>query len=252
MAEKLEFTTRHQFHPLIEKRDRWLRIQDQESSRGRFDQLVGPHWASQNWALQGSLQRVTSPKPSSSHHRDERLARHELAARQMVDWAQSLESLSSTHLLELHQLLSTGSSTGKSRFRENDIASICEAHEPIEAELVPAVVENALQWFQAESFHQMHEIERTALVLTKLVDIHPFGEANGITVRLISNFSLLRAGYPPAILSPLKADAYALAIENAIRFHTQPLVDLLAEAAHETLCICLGEPPPPPTLKVIG
>src|SRR6185295_1418116 len=116
--------------------------------------------------------------------------------------------------------------------------------------LVPDVVENALEWFKAESFRQMHEVERAALMLAKLVDIHPFAEANGSTIRLFSNFYLLKAGYPPAVISASKAGEYAIAIQSAIRLHTQAIIDLLTESVHEALCFCLDEPPPPHTLKV--
>ena len=140
---------------------------------------------------------------------------------------------------------------GASRFREYEIESICEGHEPMEAVLVPEVVENALEWFKAESFHQMHEVERTALMLAKLVDIHPFEEANGRTIRLISNFYLLKAGYPPAVISASRASEYATAIQGAIHFHTQPIIDLLTESVMRSLAYCLDEPPPSPALKVL-
>ena len=252
MPAEFEFKTRLQFLPLIEKKDRWLRIQEQESSRERFQYLLGPYWAQKNWEMQRSLGRGVSPNPSEAVSRDVLQAGHEVAARQLFAWSKSVDSLTSGHLLELHGLLALGNQTGKSRFREHDIESICEGHEPIEGVLVPEIVENALEWFKAESFYQMHEIEMSALMLTKLIDIHPFAEANGVTTRLISSFSLLRAGYPPAIFSPSKANEYARAIECAIGYNTQPLVDLLTESVHESLCSCLGEPLPPPSLKVIG
>jgi len=117
--------------------------------------------------------------------------------------------------------------------------------------LVPDLVENALDWFRTESFHQMHEVEKMALMLAKLVDIHPFEEANGRTIRLVSNFYLLKAGYPPAVISASRASEYAIAIRSAMCFHTQPIIDLLTEALHQALAFCLNEPIPPPELKVL-
>ncbi len=154
--------------------------------------------------------------------------------------------------MELHHLLVTGKAEGTTRFRETEIEPICAGHEPIESVLVPDVVENALEWFTAESFHQMHEVEKTALMLAKLIDIHPFAEANGSTIRLFSNFYLLKAGYPPAVISASRASEYAIAIQRAFHLHTQPVIDLLTESAHQALSFCLDEPTPPPQLKVLS
>ncbi len=51
MAEDFEFKTRRQFFSLIEKKDRWRLIQAEEVPRKRFEQLLGPQWALDNWAL---------------------------------------------------------------------------------------------------------------------------------------------------------------------------------------------------------
>ncbi len=251
MAEDFEFKTRRQFYSLIEKRDRWRLVQDQELPKQRFEQLLGPQWALDNCALDKNALLDPWTKGSLDHKREEQLEWHQLAARRIYQWVQTCDFLSALNLLELHHLLVTGETVGASRFREYEIESICEGHEPMEAVLVPEVVENALEWFKAESFHQMHEVERTALMLAKLVDIHPFEEANGRTIRLISNFYLLKAGYPPAVISASRASEYATAIQGAIHFHTQPIIDLLTEAVTRSLAYCLDEPPPSPELKVL-
>jgi len=109
-----------------------------------------------------------------------------------------------------------------------------------------------LEWFNSDSFHEMHEVEKTALILIKLIDIWPFEEGNGRTLRLFANFFLLKSGYPPAIIPSDKAPQYAAAIQNSFRFHTQPLIDLLTEAVLQGLRYCLAEPTGPPQLHIIG
>ena len=252
MAEAFELNTRRQFFSLIEKKTRWLLIQNQEAPLKRFEQLLGPQWALDNCTLDEYASPESCPEGSLGPRREEQLKWHQQAAQRIYQWAQSYDSLSTRNLLELHNLLVTGEAKGMGKFRGNDISSISEGHEPIEAVLVPDVVENAFEWFGAESFQQMHEVEKTALILAKLVEIHPFEEANGRTIRLISNFYLLKARYPPAIISPSKASEYVFAIQSAIRFHTQPIVDLLTDAVRQSLIFCLDEPIPPPALKVLA
>ena len=85
-----------------------------------------------------------------------------------------------------------------------------------------------------------------------MLDVQPFDEANGRTLRLFSNFFLLKAGYPPAVIPASQASEYAVAVERALRFDTQPIIDLIADATDRSLRWCLGEPPAPPKLKVLS
>jgi len=89
-------------------------------------------------------------------------------------------------------------------------------------------------------------------VLIKFVDIWPFEEGNGRTIRLFSNFFLLKAGYPPAIIPPERSSQYAMAIQNSLRFHTQALIDLLTDSVGQGLQYCLGEAVSPPSLPVLN
>ena len=252
MPQDFELKTRSQFFSIIEKRDRWLLIRNQAAALERFEQLLGPEWALDNFALDECASSAAWQRDLLDVRRVELLNHHQLAARRLQQWSQSRDFLSMDDLLGLHHILLTGKASGASRFRNYDIESIAEGHEPLEAIFVPDSVENALEWFRAESFQQMHEVEKAALVLAKLVDIHPFEEASGKTIRLFSNFHLLKAGYPPAIISASKSNEYTLALQSALRFHTQPIIDLLTEAMHQALVYCLDEPPPPPALKVLS
>jgi Fic family protein len=49
----------------------------------------------------------------------------------------------------------------------------------------------------------------------RLVAIHPFGDGNGRTARLLMNLLLLRAGYPPVAVRPEDRKTYLDALEQA-------------------------------------
>lgn len=251
MAERFELRTRHQFAGLIERRDRWVLIKNQPDARARFEELTGPDWARQNYGLEslteGALRKGAPLEPL----RDSQLQCHIAAVQVLLRLADEKEFLSANDLLGLHRVLLSGVHPRAGEFRQQDVPPLAQGHEPIEAELVGAVVDNALGWFQSESFGQMHEVEKSALMLIKLMDVQPFEEANGRTSRLFSNFFLLKAGYPPAIIPASQANPYSLALQRSLAFDTQPIIDLLAEGTDRSLRWCLGEPPAPPKLTVL-
>jgi fido (protein-threonine AMPylation protein) len=252
VAERFELRTRHQFAGLIERRDRWVLMRGQPEARARFEQLTGAEWARQNYGLKsvadGGLQKSESLDDSLF---DSQLERHIAAVQTLLRFAEEKESLSGNDLLELHRVLVSGVHARAGKFRQQDASPLAPGHEPTDPELVAPIVDNALGWFQSESFAEMHEVEKSALMLIKLIDVQPFDEANGRTLRLFSNFFLLKAGYPPAIIPASQADQYALAIQRSLGFDTQPIIDLISEATDRSLRWCLGDPPAPPKLKVL-
>ena len=56
-------------------------------------------------------------------------------------------------------------------------------------------MENLITEFEGN--RKLHPIERAALFHLKFEGIHPFVDGNGRTGRLILNFMLMQAGYPP-------------------------------------------------------
>jgi len=251
MGGNFELRTKYQFLGLIEKRDRWDALKNDLSAQHRSEHLTGLQWALHNCALDESADPKLWQREILDEDRLLQLARHVDAARWLVHHSRTRNTLSSSDLLETHRLMLEGIDPSAGKYRECEIKPLGEGHEPTEPEMVPYVAENALEWFNSDSFQEMHEVERTALVLIKFIDIWPFEEGNGRTIRLFSNFFLLKAGYPPAILPPERASQYAVAIQNSLRFHTQPLIDLLTDAVAQGLQYCLGEALPPPSLPVL-
>jgi len=252
VAERFELRTRHQFAGLIERRDRWVLMRDQPDARARFEQLTGLDWAQHNYGLDTganvALWQAATSDPSGVY----KLQAHIAAVQTMLRLADEKEFLCGDDLLELHRALLLGVDAQAGQFRQQSAAPLAPGHEPTEAELVGPVIINALGWFQSESFAQMHEVEKSALMLIKLLDIQPFEEANGRILRVFSNFFLLKAGYPPAVIPASRGSEYVLAVQSALRFETQPIIDLIADATDRSLRWCLGEPPAPPKLKVLS
>ncbi|MEW5978149.1 MAG: Fic family protein [Acidobacteriota bacterium] len=245
MPGDLELRTKHQFAPLVEAKSRWLkRKADDPMAQARFKELTGIRWAIENCALD-AVENPQAWKQGPDNLCEMQIHRHQVASVMLVEFAISKDSLKVADLQSLHYAMVRDLHPLAGQYRKSEVRPLGEGHEPTEPELVPYVVANAMEWFSAASFNEMHEVEKTALLLMKMIDIHPFETANGRTLRLFSNFYLLRSGYPPAIIPSAKASQYAIAMQNSLRFHTQPLIDLLADSLRQTLAFCLDEACPP-------
>lgn len=251
MAGKFELRTRHQFAGIIEKRHRWEKLRNSPTARDRWDRFTGPYWARQNCALD----EIANPSPWDSEvldcSRTRELQCHMAAVQTLMRFSEEKDFLSPDDLLDVHRVMMSESHPFAGHFRRREAESLGEGHEPTDVELVHPIVENSLDWFQSDSFAEMHEVEKAALMLIKLIDIQPFDEGNGRTVRLFSSFFLLKAGYPPAIISPNRASLYAIAIQHSLRFHTQPIIDLIAEVIDQGLAYLLDEPATPPKFSIL-
>jgi hypothetical protein len=144
-------------------------------------------------------------------------------------------------LLELHRAL-IGASPGADVLRKTEPAPVVAAHEPASALILPKMLDNAFDWFGAESFRDLHPVERAAVVYLRLLDLHPFSSHTRTTAALAAGFYTEREGMPPLVIfADEETQArYARALEAAFRMLTQPLVELFAEMLTRTMRIGLG------------
>lgn len=251
MGNRFELKTRRLFAGIIDQRDRWIGRQQSPGADGIFERLTGEVWAGHNCGLDRPGEG-TGPVPESRQiERRRQQERHVTAWRWFRERARQSAAPTPSDLRQLHSRL-MGQPAGRlSDYRDAPAAPLLESHDPAEPELVAHLVDTALQWCRADSFAEMHEVEQAALVLLKLTDIQPFDRHNGRTLRLFSNFFLVRAGYPPAVIRSELAGRYSMALRKALCYQTGPLVDLLTESVAFSLGYCLGEPPSRPLLVVL-
>jgi fido (protein-threonine AMPylation protein) len=108
-------------------------------------------------------------------------------------------------------------------------------------EVLPAMIDNACQWYRAESFTELNPVEQASIVLLRLLELQPFGQQNGRTALVASSLFTLRRELPPIIIRPKRRAEYQSAIEEGYRMNTKPMVELIAEALERSLTNAIEE-----------
>ena len=125
-----------------------------------------------------------------------------------VDYVMGLisgeEKLTEQTIKEIHRLVLDRTSKENIRvgqYRNIDVEIQESAHIPPPHYLVKEQMDAFFQWIQ-DNEKKLHPVEYAATLHEKFVTIHPFGDGNGRTARLLMNFALLQAGYLDIFIKP--------------------------------------------------
>lgn len=163
----------------------------------------------------------------ATNHRDAILYVEELVAKQ--------EPLSEWQIRNIHALVLKGIDDGEAgRYRQENVVIAGASTTPPEFLHLPAEMASLVEWHVQA--HALHPITRAAELHTRFVKIHPFVDGNGRTARLLLNFELMKAGYPPAIIRKEDRLAYYDALDEACVSGDYSAITLLvAQAVQRSL-----------------
>ena len=129
-------------------------------------------------------------------------------------------------LLLIHATVFEGRS-GAGCLRPHRVDPMFRGQDCPDPEHIGRSLDNLAKWFTADSFADIHPIEKSALVLVRLVDIWPF-EFGSLTAALVfSNLFLYQAGYAPFFVLSEHGEEFRSILERAILMETQPLVNAI-------------------------
>ncbi len=163
---------------------------------------------------------------------------------QAISFVQSLaerhEPITTTTVRQLHALvLANIDNDNAGHYRQLPVRIAGAAHEPPPAWDVPARLNDWAGWLAGQEAERAEPVQLAAVAHHRLVSIHPFLDGNGRTARLILNLILLRAGYPPAVISRVNRAQYYRALAAADRGDDDALANLVGRAVERSLTLYL-------------
>lgn len=101
-------------------------------------------------------------------------------------------------------------------------------HTPPSHEKIQDEMDSMMDWYENSS--DLHPVEKASLLHAKFVNIHPFADGNGRTSRLLLNFELMKAKFPP------------ITIEKDDRFRYYEVLDISgAKGDYEPFTLFIAE-----------
>lgn len=137
-------------------------------------------------------------------------------------------------LLDLHQHI-MGHVDPRSAGQIRNKQVFVSKHVPPKTRLVPALLEDLVQWLNGNLRSGMQDIKISALLHYKLVYIHPFIDGNGRTARLLMNAILLGSGYPIVNIGLSDKHEYYTLLQAANDGDVRPFVRFIARCTERTL-----------------
>ena len=159
---------------------------------------------------------------------------HRNAIYYVEDIIKKVEPFSEWQIRNIHQLiLKNIDDHNAGRYRQQNVLISGATNTPPDYTLLNDKMAHFVDWYNSES-SQLHPIERAAKVHADFVGIHPFIDGNGRTSRLLMNLELMKAGYPPCVITVENRLAYYEALDQWMAFgKTEAFNQLVADAVLE-------------------
>jgi Fic family protein len=154
---------------------------------------------------------------------------------------QKHERLTKWTIKSIHRLVLKGIQDDNAGvYRKENVLIGGASHRPPDHMIVQELMEQFVSNVENE-WSTCHPVERAAKVHAEFVKIHPFVDGNGRTSRLLMNYELMKAGFPPAVIKATDRARYYDALDHA---HTtgddEPFIQLVRESVNESLDLWLS------------
>jgi Fic family protein len=126
------------------------------------------------------------------------------------------KELTEQDILEFHHLVLKGiDDQYAGRYRDVQVMIRGAIHNPPSSGKVPIMMRELVN-YMGTNLGKLSSVDLSAIMHLEFETIHPFVDGNGRVGRIINNFLLLSAGYPPIIIKINERKKYFEALEESI------------------------------------
>ena len=129
-------------------------------------------------------------------------------------------------LLNVHSILFSGR-PGAGQFRSIELRPLYRGQDCAPPQFIDRSMDNLEVWLAAESFKEIHPIERCALTITRIIDIWPFEFGNFTTAIVFANSALKDAGLAPFFVLPEHKPEFEKVVASSMTIEMQPLINAI-------------------------
>ena len=213
----------------------------------RLDELITVSMTYHSNAIEGSTMQLLEVDLAlggyriPGEHTAEEIAEtvgHARAWHRIEEDVSASNPMRSEFIVELHDLIKPFHEQ-RGGWRKQQVYIRGAAHTPPPAWEVPRYME---EWVKYVNKGGSDPIERATIAHAGFEVVHPFLDGNGRTGRLLLNWMLLRAGYPPAIILVEERARYIQALAASAPpqpLDYAPLAQLVAERVDTSLTLYL-------------
>jgi Fic family protein len=162
--------------------------------------------------------------------------------KEAIDYVEELAgenmAIGEREIKDLHSLIIRGIDRSEAgRYRTLDVRAAGTEHVYPPHFRLQELMESFVEWLNSSDVAKLHTVERATVAHYRFVSIHPFRDGNGRVGRLLMNLTLLRGGYPIAVITNERRKEYidALIYAQEHQDDTGRLLDLVADASRDSL-----------------
>jgi Fic/DOC family len=150
-----------------------------------------------------------------------------------------LKDYTREELLRSHGILFSGR-IGAGSYRTIELPPMYRGQDCAPPEFIGRSLTNLETWLKADSFHEIHPIEKCALTITRILDIWPFEFGNLTAAIVFANQFLKAAGYTPFFVQPEYRNEFEKTIASSMTIEMQPLINAIYQTVKREMQI-LGQ-----------
>ena len=118
------------------------------------------------------------------------------------------------------------------------LTSTGETHYYASPEETPAKMTALVSWYNENAdLEDVNPVVLASLFHHKFVEIHPFDDGNGRMTRILTNFILMKFGYPISVIKNENKKSYYATLSQADVGEVLPFVELMSETINHSLDI---------------